>query len=442
LEDSESDMGKDPRTDAQNQLLKAENFFKARLFKKSGKAFYQAGNSFMKLEDYDSAKNCYLYGAQTQIELEKYGDAISFRRLAGDCCLYAKNYVEAKKIYRDSLSIISKEKYSSDKELHYVLFPVLTYLCTSVESKHEEGLDFIKKFQKKVDSEFFKNAPLIQLVIDLTIALRNNNKTSLVKISSNADNYKLTPIEKILLKKVLFVATSLLNLTSSIILDKNSYNTNDIINLKLSVKTDVISQISNDKFFEHKLKSIKITQIHFKLSDNLSLNKKPKLPIDITIGSDIELDFVLKPHFQMDDPYIGPLSLTFKLDDLLYFVYDTDVIKPTLISPLPSLDLSLKNLRPPLIGQSFPLEVLIENKSEGEALGVNINIEFPEELKVMRGTINKQIYSLRKNEEMKWELSIKPIEAGDFTIVFHIKFNDPDQNLIELTQEFPYSIKM
>ena len=83
-----------------------------------------------------------------------------------------------------------------------------------------------------------------------------------------------------------------------------------------------------------------------------------------------------------------------------------------------------------------------ENKSEGEALGVNINIEFPEELKVMRGTINKQIYSLRKNEDMKWELSVKPTEAGDFTIVFHIKFNDPDQNLIELTQEFPYSIKM
>jgi len=442
LEDSESDMGKDPRTDAQNQLLKAENFFKARLFKKSGKAFYQAGNNFMKFEDYDSAKNCYLYGAQTQIELKKYGDAISFSRLAGDCCLYAKNYIEAKKIYRDSLSLISKERNSSNKELNFVLFPVLTYLCTSIESKYEEGLDFIKKFQKKVDGEFFKNAPLIQLVTDLTIALRNNDKTLLVKIRGNVDNYKLTPIEKILLKKALFIANSLLNLSSSINLDKNSYTTNDIINLKLSVKTDVISQISNDKFFEHKLKSIKITQIHFKLSDNLSLNKKPKLPIDITIGSDIELDFVLKPHFQMDDPYIGPLSLTFELDDLLYFVYDTDVIKPTLISPLPSLDLSLKNLRPPLIGQSFPLEVLIENRSEGEALGVNINIEFPEELKVMRGTINKQIYSLRKNEDMKWELSIKPTEAGDFTIIFHIKFNDPDQNLIELTQEFPYSIKM
>ncbi len=435
-------MGKDPRTDAQNQLAKAENFFKARLFKKSGKAFYQAGNSFMKLEEYESAKNCYLYGAQTQIELEKYGDAVTFNRLAGDCCLYAKNYGEAKKIYRDSLNIISKEKNSSGKELHYILFPVLSYLCSSIESKREEGLDFIKKYQKKVDSDFFKNTPLIQLVTDLTIALRNNNKTLLDKIRENADNYKLTLIENNLLKKTLLLANSLLNLTSSFLLDKNSYTTNDIINIKLSVKTKVLSQISNDKFFEHQLQSIKITEIHFKLSDNLSVNKKPQQPIDIPIGSDIELDFVLKPHFQMDDPYIGPFSLTFELDNILTFVYNTDVIIPTLISPPPSLDLSLKNLRPPLIGQSFPLEVLIENKSDGEALDVNIDIEFPEELKVMRGTINKQIYSLRKNEEMKWELSIKPLEAGDFTISFYIKFNDPDQNLIELTKEFPYSIKM
>jgi len=435
-------MGKDPRTDAQNQLTKAENFFKARLFKKSGKAFYQAGNRYMKLEDYESAKNCYLYGAQTQIELEKYGDAVSFNRLAGDCCLYAKKYGEAKKIYRDSLDIISKEKDSSDKELHYILFPVLTYLCSSLESKHEEGLDFIKKYQKKVDSDFFKNTPLIQLVTDLTVALRNNNKTLLDKIRENVDNYKLNPIERNLLKKTLFLANSLLNLTSSLILDKNTYTTNDIINLKLSVKVNVLSKMANDEFFEHQLHSIKITEIHFKLSDNLSLNKKPRLPIDISIGSDIELDFVLKPHFQMDDPYIGPFSLTFELDDIINFVYNTDVIIPTLISPTPSLDLSLKNLRPPLIGQSFPLEVLIENKSDGEALDVNIDIEFPEELKVMRGTINKQIYSLRKNEEMKWELSIKPLEAGDFTINFYIKFKDPDQNLIELTKEFPYSIKM
>ncbi len=435
-------MGKDPRTEAQNQLSKAENFFKARLFKKSGKAFYQAGNNFMKLEDYDNAKLSYLHGAQTKIEMENYEDAVSFNRLAGDCCLYAKNYTEAKKIYRDSLDIISKEKKNSDKQINFILFPVLVYLCSCIESKQEEGLDFIKKYQKKVDGDYFKNSPLIQLVTDLTIVLRNKNKVLLAEIRENVENFKLTPIEKKLLKKILLISNSLLDLTSTIVLDKTSYTTNDIINMTISVKIGVLYQLSKDLFFENELQSIRITQFHFKLSDNLSINKKPKLPIDITIGSDIELDFVLKPHFQMDEPFIGPFSLTFELDELLYFVHTTDVIKPNLISPPPSLDLSLKNLRPPLIGQSFPLEVLIENKSEGEALDVNINIDFPEELKVMRGTINKQIYSLRKNEEMKWELSIKPTEAGDFTIIFNIKFNDPDQNLIEFTQEFPYSIKM
>jgi tetratricopeptide (TPR) repeat protein len=435
-------MGKDPRTEAQNQLSKAENFFKARLFKKSVKAFYQAGNNFMKLEDYDNAKLSYLHGAQTKIEMENYEDAVSFNRLAGDCCLYAKNYTEAKKIYRDSLDIISKERKNSDKQINFILFPVLVYLCSCIESKQEEGLDFIKKYQKKVDGDYFKNSPLIQLVTDLTIVLRNKNKVLLAEIRENVENFKLTPIEKKLLKKILLISNSLLDLTSTIILDKASYTTNDIINMTISVKTGVLYQLSKDLFFENELQSIRITQFHFKLSDNLSINKKPKLPIDITIGSDIELDFVLKPHFQMDEPFIGPFSLTFELDELIYFVHTTDVIKPKLISPPPSLDLSLKNLRPPLIGQSFPLEVLVENKSEGEALDVNINIDFPEELKVMRGTINKQIYSLRKNEEMKWELSIKPTEAGDFTIIFNIKFNDPDQNLIELTQEFPYSIKM
>ena len=60
----------------------------------------------------------------------------------------------------------------------------------------------------------------------------------------------------------------------------------------------------------------------------------------------------------------------------------------------------------------------------------------------MRGTTEKQIYSLRKNEELTWELKIKPIEAGDYIIKVIAKFKDPDQNDIEDTKEFPFSIKL
>ena len=99
-------------------------------------------------------------------------------------------------------------------------------------------------------------------------------------------------------------------------------------------------------------------------------------------------------------------------------------------------------MRPPLIGQSFPLEILVENKSEGDALDLNIEVEFPENLKVMRGTLKKQIYSLRTNEDLKWEINIKPLEAGDYIIKISIKFMDPDQNKIEEIKEFPFAITL
>ncbi len=60
----------------------------------------------------------------------------------------------------------------------------------------------------------------------------------------------------------------------------------------------------------------------------------------------------------------------------------------------------------------------------------------------MRGTTKKQIYSLSSHEKITWEISLKPIETGDYTIKMNIKFKDPDQNLIEETKSFPFAIKM
>ena len=156
-----------------------------------------------------------------------------------------------------------------------------------------------------------------------------------------------------------------------------------------------------------------------------------------------QFNLLIKPHFQMENPFIGPIILTSELNGNLHFIYEiTEIMVPNLISPPPTLEFSLKNLRPPLIGQTFPMEILIENKSEGEALNLNIDIEFPEQIKVMRGTLNKQIYTLKPNENIKWEINLKPTEAGDYTIKITSKFNDPDQKVIEDVKEFPLAIKL
>ena len=436
-------MGKDPLISIKNNVLKAEKLFKARGYKKASKLYYKAANGYLEIKNYDMAKDCFLKGSECYIELKKYAEGLELLKLAGDACLMMKQYSNANQLYRNALNYISKLRNSKDRDFNYIFFPVLSYLCSFLEIKQDSGLNFIKKYQGKVDSEYFKQNELIQLITDITIANRDKNVNLIEKIMQEISDFKFTPIETKLLKKVLVLSQLVIGIKSELKLDKKLYTTNDVISLKLNLNTKIISELSNNTFFEYKFDQLKITKLNVKLSDNLAVSKKPDIPLEIPIDqSNISLDFILKPHFQLDEPFIGPVTITYEINENISCEYITDMVKPKLISPPPSLKISINNLRPPLIGQSFPLEILLENESEGEALDVKVLSKFPEQLKVMRGTIEKQIYSLRSNEKMKWELNIKPEEVGDYTIEFDITFKDSDQNPIELNQNFPFSITM
>jgi len=436
-------MGKDPLINIKNNVLKAEKLYKARGYKKASKLYHRAANGYLELNDYEMAKDCFLKGSECFTELKKYAEELELLKLAGDAYLMMEQYSNANQLYRDALNTIPKLRNSKDRDFNYIFFPVLSYLCSFLEIKQDSGLNFIKKYQGKVDHEYFKQNELIKLITDITIANRDKNVSLIEKIIRDIGNFEFTPIETKLLKKVLVLSQLVIGVKSELKLDKKLYTTNDIINLELDLNTTIVSELSNNTFFEYRFDQLKITKLNVKLSDNLAVSKKPDVPLEIPIDqSNISLDFILKPHFQLDEPFIGPITITLEINDIISCEYMTDIVKPKLISPPPSLKISIKNLRPPLIGQSFPLEILLENESDGDALDVKVLSKFPEQLKVMRGTIEKQIYSLRPNEQMKWELNIKPEEVGDYTIEFDIKFKDSDQNPIELNQDFPFSITM
>ncbi|NVM18912.1 MAG: hypothetical protein HWN80_14445 [Candidatus Lokiarchaeota archaeon] len=435
-------MGKDPYILAQNQLLKAQQLFKARQFKKAGKNYHLAGNTLLKLNEYEGAKDCYINGAKTFIELERYGTSIELFRQSGEACLYAEKFLEANQIYKEALNYVPKLRNEGDKNSYFITFSVLSYLCLFLKGVPDEGLDYLKKIQKKVDKAFFKKNPLIQLVSEITISLRDDQVKYVDKIKENIGLYKFRDAELKLLKNVLLLLNLKLLVESNFELDKEIYTTNESIHLTLNLDTLSLPQILEDPYYQFEFRDFNINKISINLSDNLTASKKPSVPLAIDIGKKSRLEFAIKPHFQVDNSTIGPLLFTCELNKNMIFTYETQSITPNLISPPVTLLASIKNLRPPLIDQTFPLEILIENKSEGEALDVNIDVEFPEKLKIMRGTTKKQIYSLRTNEDLKWEINLKPLEAGDYIIKINIKFMDPDQNKIEETKEFPFSITL
>ena len=432
-------MGKD----IEKQLMKAEQLDKARQYKRAAKLFNTVGINFLKLGDYERAKECFFNAAKCAINEDKYLSGLEFLRNAGNVSLIMNNFSEAYQFFTKALNYIPSLRSSSDRDYQFILFSSLSYLCLFLEGKQEEGLNLVKKTKNFVDDIYFKENSLIKLIKDLTVATKDKNKNYIKKIETDFENYNFHQGETYLAKLALVLAKTIVTLITKSTFDKNVYTTNDIINLKLDIDTKPLLDISKNPFYNYNITELKISKINITLSDNFTSYKKPELPIKITPGHNYQLNLLIKPHFQMEKPFIGPITLSFELNEILRFFYEIpETFYPNLISPPPTLDISIKNLRPPLIGQSFPLEIFLENKSEGDALDLNIEIEFPENLKVMRGTLKKQIYSLRSNENMKWEINLKPLEAGDYSIKVKTTFKDPDQNQIGEIKDFPLSIKL
>jgi tetratricopeptide (TPR) repeat protein len=436
-------MGKDVRSDAEKELNKAEFYYEGEEYKKAGKYFNTAGDLFYKLKEFKIAKECYSYASKSFEHESRLDLTIEALRNAGDVSILIDDYDASNKFFKSTFRFIAETRRKDYQDFNYLLFSSLSYLSLFVEGKQDQGLDLIKQIKKEIDDEVFKDSPYIRLVKNLTIASRDRNEKYLERIHSEIDQFNFSESENKLLKFALAIAMTNVLLKINLDLDKQQYTTKDIMNLTINIDTSPLVEISKNNFYNFTINEVKINNISLSLSDNITAQNKPGLPLSLRAGDKYDLKFALKTHFQLEDPYIGPITLSCELNNKFIFYHQINSkIKPKIISPPPSLDVSMKNLRTPLIDQSFPMEFYIENHSEGDALDLNLEIQFPEQLKVMRGTTKKQIYSLSSNDKITWEITLKPIEMGDYTINMDLKFKDPDQNLIEEKKSFPFSIKL
>jgi tetratricopeptide (TPR) repeat protein len=429
--------------DIEKKSLKAEKLYKAMQFKRAAKIFGSIGDSYLVLGNFELARENFISATECSINEEKYLIGIDFLRKAGSASLFRDEVLDANRFYREAMKYIPYLKSASERNRHNILFSCLTYLCHFVYGEPDEGLKVVKRAKTLVDDTFFKENELIHLVTNLTKVIQEKTEKYIERIKRDFNHFKFSQAEALLAKKALVIAKTCTSLKTKLSFDKDLYTTNEIINLRLEIDSIALLDVSEQDFYNYRIEDLTITKISKMVSDNLTSQRIPDLPIVIKVGEKKVINLLVKPHFQMENPFIGPVQLYLELNRELKFLYEiSGKLIPNLISPSPTLNVSIKNLRPPLIDQTFPLEIFIENKSEGEAFNLNIDIEFPEQIKVMRGTLNKQIYSLRSNENIKWEINLKPLEAGNYTIKISSKFNDPDQNFIEDSIEFPLPIKL
>ena len=422
---------------------KAEERFEALRFEKAGKYYFSAGETFYDIQNLKSAETSFLNAAKSYIEEELYEETLESLREACNASIAMDKFEYTDDIVQKALGYVKKIKSKKKKNKYFIIFGALSYFCRFVQGEPEEGLKLIKKIKRGIEKEFFKGHKVIHLITNLTVALRDKRQIYIERVKEDFKDLELKKDEIELVRKVLLLATIQTVITPKITFNQTEYTTNDLIQVNFKVKANSIKNIIEDPFYKLEVKNLKIPKVNVGHSDNLTMKEKPTFPLDFSLQNDLTIDFILKPHFLKNKTIIGPITLSGVLNNnYCFYIENRKEISVKLLSPPTHLDMSIDNLKPPLIDTTFPLEVLIENNSESEARELEISITLPEQLKLMRGTIEKQIYSLRPNETINWQISAKPNEAGEFEIIGELKYKDPDQNIIEEKKKFSISIKL
>jgi tetratricopeptide (TPR) repeat protein len=427
------------RQKARATLEKAEILLDKRQYKKSAQFFQKSGDMYGEdLDEWKIAEQCFYYASKNYHRLggdddRNFHRASLVERKAGNMMIATKNFSKA----RDYFDIAAKSILKSEaKDQHNMAITNIgwAFFCYYLQGRLDDGIAYVKRFRDQFYEEDFNDHILIQIVRKLSKALLNNKEQYVDDIIDAIEHKEkivddITRHEMLLLKETLIVALTTLMMSYSLEAKKSTYERDDLITLETKLDFHRLEEFLQYSFVPRQFKSLEVTKFSFTISDNIGTKEKPQVPVKLDV---VEFKTKLLPiTFRSNFPgegFIGPIELTLVIDGIYQFTLKSERHDLKVVSPNAQLGVQLIPQKTPVMNQTFPLEVVVANNSEGDTMEIEVQFEFPDSLKMMRGTMSKKIYSLRPNEEFKWQIMVKANESGEIPISTHVQFIDGDGN--------------
>ncbi len=431
-------MPKDARKEAEKILDEAERLLEHEKFGKAGKEFRQAGDLFLELADYKVAEQCYFYAAKSFLGADKMDDAAEVQRSAANACILLKDYKKAEKYYQ----VAAKYSLRADNLFEGILNGSFAYLCMFIQGQQDRGMEYIKTVKQKVPFDDFKDNKLVQLVRSLTLSIIDRNKEELLNIEQTVSKFKFRPPELNIIQRAIVLARVHVALTFSLQFAKTKYITDETIEFKCNVDAAPLANITVPPGLDLSVKEIVIKDVDVALSENLSVKRKPATPFSIVASEKKTLEFQLRANYPLEQAFVGPVVLTCGIGDVV-FLAKSPSQSLVVTSPPARVGIFLKPVGTPIIGKTFPMDITLTNESDGEATNVELLIEFPPNMQLMRGLPKKTFYSIAAHEKVSFQVALQPTEAGETPVKVTMTFKDADGNVVgPSTAELPFEIKL
>lgn len=409
-------------------LSKAEILLDNEEYKKSASQFKKAGEFYDELHEWKVAEQCFFYASKNFTRLGKYYQASLMGRNAANDALRMYNYQKARDYFDVAAkSVLKVEQARFDEFIAENIG--FAFLCYFVQGRYQDGITYIKRFKAKINPDLFSTSLMLQVVQHITNAIVNSDESHIDVLLDTFTLFKFTDMENLLIQEALVVALSSLMVKLELNIPQNEYERDDLIEIIPTLDTTRLQEFSQYKVLPHDFSALEISDLHIKIGDNLSIKERPDIPVKLdysNFGKE-ELNFKFRSNIP-GKSYIGPIHLTINVDNKFTFSLESKRQDILITSPDAVLGVTLTPQKTPVINQSFPVEVLISNNSDGAAMEIEVDFEFPEDLKMMRGTLTKNIYSLNPNEDMHWQIMLKAFDVGEIPIKTIVTFKDGDGN--------------
>jgi tetratricopeptide (TPR) repeat protein len=431
IKDKEMPKNKDKeakiREKAQKILDRAEILYDREEFMRAHREFSRAGNQYLELEEYRVAEECFLFSSKALVHEARYYDAFDSLRSSAQACIQLEDYQKAVEYYDTAAKNILKSA-RKDVESKSILAASFGFLCQFITGQHEKGIGFIKRIKAYVDLKEFTEHKLIRLVKGLTLAILNKDASALNLLKKEYQRASYESAESKLIRNALVVATSYLLLEANINLEKDELINEEILNFTLDFNLKPLHDMKKDKILKYDFKKVTIQELSVHVSDNLNLSNKPDFPLDI-FEETARLPFSARANFP-GKAFVGPINFKFSLDEKFELRLKTDKRDLLIKSPAAKLGIDLIPMENPIINQTFLMDVKVSNPSDADIVNIEVEFEFPTNLRLMRGTSAKKIYQLIRNENFTYQISLKALEPGVHKIKAIVSFQDADGNMV------------